>query len=104
VKFRDRIKKLQIREPRFNGPCYVPKFDQSRLTGQILRVFDCMKDGKWRTIDEIHTITGDPHASISAQLRHLRKYRFGEHTVEKRSKGSRYKGLWEYKLIVNRGN
>lgn len=87
---------------RFNGPVYDPKYDQFRLSGQILRVFDCMVDAKWRTLDEISKATGDPHASVSAQLRHLRKERFGSHTVEKRSRGERESGLWEYQLIVNR--
>lgn len=85
----------------FNGPAYDPKYDQVRLKKQIGRVFICMRDNKWRTLDEIHKITKDPHASISAQLRHLRKPRFGAHTIEKRSRGDRENGLWEYKLIVN---
>ena len=83
---------------RFNGPEYVPAFDQTRLTGQILRVYDCMKDGIWRTLDELHGATGDPHASISAQLRHLRKERFGSHTVDRRARGDRSRGLFEYRL------
>ena len=84
--------------PRFNGPCYNPAHDNIRLTGQIKRVFDLMRDGRWRTLDEIAQATGDPHASVSAQLRHLRKPRFGSFIVEKRSRGERDRGLWEYKL------
>ncbi len=57
-----------------------------------------MRDGKWRTLDEIATFTGDPHASVSAQLRHLRKARFGGHKVEKRARGDRHCGLFEYRL------
>lgn len=91
----------QVDAMRFNGPCFDQKHDGTRLTGQIVRVFNLMRDGKWRTLDEIATATGDPHASISAQLRHLRKERFGGHTVEKRSRGERIHGLWEYQLIVN---
>jgi hypothetical protein len=92
---------LNILDARFNGPEYIPKLDQRRLTGQIKRVFDCMKDGQWRTLSEIESITNDPQASISAQLRHLRKYRFGEHTVNKRRRGNEYSGLYEYQLIPN---
>ena len=95
-------RKNQFEGKHFNGPYYEPKYDQKRLTGQILRVFNCMKDGQWRTLDEIHSETNDPHASISAQLRHLRKYRFGEHTILLRSRGDRLNGLFEYKLIVNK--
>jgi DNA-binding transcriptional regulator GbsR (MarR family) len=60
-----------------------------------------MRDGRWRTLDEIARSTGDPHASISAQLRHLRKARFGEHTVDKRARGDRRQGLFEYRVQVN---
>lgn len=85
---------------RFNGPAYEPEKDQERLTGQIFRVFSLMRDGKWRTLAEIASRTGDPQASISAQLRHLRKPRFGGHSVDKRARGDRANGLWEYRLEV----
>jgi len=84
----------------FNGPDYDPRHDNVRLTGQILRVYTLMRDGQWRTLDEIAGSTGDPHASVSAQLRHLRKPRFGGHVVEKRPRGDRERGLWEYRLVV----
>ena len=67
----------------FNGSNYKHSRDTSRLTSQIKRVFACMADGKWRSLREIEQVTGDPQASISAQLRHLRKPRFGSHRVEK---------------------
>lgn len=86
---------------RFNGPVYDPKEDQARLTGQISRIFSLMSDGQWRTLAEIESHTGDPAASISAQLRHLRKSRFGAHTVHKQARGQRSAGLWEYRLEVN---
>jgi len=82
----------------FDGPEYDPAHDRKRLTGQIGRVYDCMSDGVWRTLDEIHDLTGDPHASISAQLRHLRKERFGSHTVDRQARGNRSSGLYEYRL------
>ena len=84
----------------FNGPAYDPEFDHARLTGQIQRVYDLMKDHEWRTLGEIEAETGDPQASISAQLRHLRKRRFGQHVVLKRPKGERENGLWEYQLLL----
>jgi hypothetical protein len=88
--------------PRFNGTDYDPEQDNRRLSHQIRRVFDAMQDGEWRTLGEIEHLTGDPQASISAQLRHCRKPRFGSHTVNKRPRGDRKSGLWEYKLVVNR--
>jgi hypothetical protein len=84
-------------EIRFNGSDYNRKADDNRLTGQVFRVFNCMRDGNWRTLEEIQAITGDPQASISAQLRHLRKERFGSHLVNKRNNGN---GLFQYQLIV----
>lgn len=82
----------------FNGPAYDPEYDRERLSGQILRIFNLMRDGEWRTLNEIRGITGDPEASISAQLRHLRKARFGKHTVQRRRRGEEKRGLWEYRL------
>jgi hypothetical protein len=82
----------------FNGPAYQREFDFVRLTGQIKCVHGCMRDGKWRTLDEIAHVTGDPPASISAQLRHLRKAKFGSFMVEKRARGDRAHGLFEYRL------
>ena len=85
-------------EPHFNGPEYVPQRDWKRLSTQLGRVFNCMKDAKWRTLHEIAEITEDPEASISAQLRHLRKDRFGSHTVERKHMQG---GLYKYRLLVN---
>ena len=84
-------------KPRFNGADYVSTRDDVRLTGQLQRVFALMKDGRWRTLGAIEVATGDPAPSISAQLRHLRKARFGGHTVNRRYIGE---GLYQYQLIV----
>jgi hypothetical protein len=84
---------------RFNGAVYDPAFDDERLSKQLGRVFNCMIDGKWRTLDEISSSTHDPHASVSAQLRHLRKDRFGSYIVNKRPRGNRMNGLFEYQVL-----
>ena len=89
------------RQAQFNGPDYDPEKDQVRLTGQIRRVFDCMKDARYRTLAEIADITGDLTPSISAQLRHLRKPRFGNHIVDKRRRNGETSGLWEYRVLIN---
>lgn len=86
--------------PHFNGSDYEHERDAPRLIGQMLRVFELMKDGQWRTLREIASATGDPESSISAQVRHLRKPRFGSHVVEKRNRGDRAVGLFEYRLVV----
>lgn len=85
--------------PRFNGADYDPARDDDRLGEQLRRIFRLMADGKARTLGEIEEITGDPQPSISAQLRHLRKDRFGAHEVERKYCGE---GLYTYRLIVNR--
>jgi len=88
--------------PRFDGADYQPDRDDKRLTGQLYRVFEATRDGRWRTLDQIVARIAnlfeveDPEPSISAQLRHLRKERFGGHTVNKRHVGN---GLYEYQVI-----
>lgn len=83
---------------RFNGSDYQPNRDDVRLTGQLLRVWNVVSDGAWKTLRQISDATGDPEASISAQLRHLRKERFGAHEVEKVHMGS---GLYRYRVLAN---
>jgi len=88
--------------PTFDGPDYEPEFDQKRLTGQMQRVHDALLLAdwlnQWLTLGELRERTHDPEASISAQLRHLRKPRFGSHTIEKRRRGEAGNGLWEYRM------
>ena len=89
--------------PTFDGPAYDPEHDRARLTGQLLRIFQALTAadffGQWLTLGELRDRTGAPEASISAQLRHLRKPRFGSHAIEKRRRGDAGRGLWEYRLV-----
>lgn len=89
---------LKLKLPRFNGAAYNHERDAPRLTSQLDRVKALMSDGEWRTLAQVASQTGDPHASVSAQLRHLRKERFGNHTVDRRHIQG---GTFEYRLIVN---
>jgi len=59
----------------------------------------------WLTLDELSKLTHYPPASISAQLRHLRKPQFGGYAVEKRQRaagrilrGEDFGTVWEYQL------
>ena len=59
----------------------------------------------WLTLDELAKLTHYPPASISAQLRHLRKPRFGGFVMEKRQRafvravrGEEFGTVWEYQL------
>lgn len=83
---------------RFNGADYDHERDSERLSGQQGRIITAMKNGEWRTLREIAEMTGDPEPSISAQLRHLRKPRFGGHTINRNYAGN---GLYQYQLIIN---
>jgi hypothetical protein len=82
---------------RFDGAVYDPQFDDARLDKQLGRVWSVVQDGRWRTLREIAQQTHDPEASISAQLRHLRKPRFGGYIIKKRNRGDRVRGLYEYR-------
>ena len=85
----------------FEGDDYNHERDSDRLTGQLLRIFEVVKDSRWRTLKEIALLTKDPEASISAQLRHLRKPRFGSHEVEKQYVD---RGLYKYRVLINGDN
>jgi len=59
----------------------------------------------WLTLDELAKLTHYPPASISAQLRHLRKPQFGAFLVKKRPRtmrtvlrGEDFGTTWEYQL------
>jgi hypothetical protein len=59
----------------------------------------------WLTLDELSMLTHYPPASISAQLRHLRKQEFGGYEVAKRQRrsgrilhGEDFGTVWEYRL------
>jgi hypothetical protein len=59
----------------------------------------------WLTLDELAKLTHYPQASISAQLRHLRKPEYGAFVVEKRPRavgkvlrGEDFGTVWDYPL------
>jgi hypothetical protein len=59
----------------------------------------------WLTLEELAKLTHYPQASISAQLRHLRKPEYGGFVVEKRPRaldavlrGEDFGTVWEYQL------
>ena len=79
----------------FDGSDYNDKRDRKRLTGQCKRVYKTMETGRWLTLDSIAAEAKAPQASVSAQIRHLRKEKFGSHTIDKRHNDN---GLFEYRL------
>lgn len=81
----------------FDGETYDYQRDGARLHKQLQRVYELMRDGEWRTLDEISHLTGDPQSSVSARLRDLRKERHGAHDVERRYVR---RGLYVYRVLV----
>lgn len=83
------------------GPAYEPELDSERIEKQHEAIRDFMlaepENGhsQWWTLAEIREKLDHPEASISAQLRHLRKAEFGGYKVEKRRRSG---GTWEYKV------
>ncbi len=80
----------------FDGSHYDPKVDKQRLTQQMRGVYECICKGDWKTVEEIGTVTGYPQPSISAQLRNLRKKKFGGLDVEGRCRDGTK--IFEYRL------
>jgi hypothetical protein len=71
------------------------------LRDAMLSAGEC---GAWLTLQELAALTHYGEASISAQLRHLRKPRFGGFVMEKRLRenqvvrGTQIGSVWEYRL------
>ncbi len=91
------------------GPAYDPTLDGERLRTQREIIRDAMLSagecGNWHTLAEIEMLCSAvysrkfPQASISAQLRHLRKRAFGSYVVLRRRRGHwRNSATWEYQV------
>ncbi|MHB1910376.1 MAG: hypothetical protein ACYCQJ_16140 [Nitrososphaerales archaeon] len=91
----------------FDGAFYKRELDQKRLSGQILRVYEIISDGKARTVSKIREEIlekfgkDDPENSIQAELRNLRKDKFGGHAI--RTWRVRDTGLFYYQMEKNCG-
>lgn len=83
--------------PRFDGATFDAERDGARLNAQCQRVYNAMKSGSWKTLEELNRETGDPEASCSARLRDLRKPRFGSHVIEREFVR---RGLWRYRMTA----
>ncbi len=71
------------------------------LRDVLLSATEC---GSWLTLRELAQLTQYGEASISAQLRHLRKPKYGRYIVEKRVRRGlvlsdvEHGAVWEYRL------
>jgi hypothetical protein len=84
----------------FAGSTYSRTHDHQRLGSQLKAVYTAMLPGRWWTLAELTAMVPASEASISARIRDLRKEKFGGHTVERRPRGERKNGLFEYRLAV----
>lgn len=80
-----------------DGDTYDPARDKVRLNTQLRAVLDVMRDGRWRTLEElVEEVDQGSATSISARVRDLRKEKFGGHAiVSERVQG----GLWRYRWV-----
>ena len=85
--------------PPFQGATFDPAWDEPRLRRLLDRVRTLMADGRYRTLAEIVAVTGGTEASVSARLRDLRRGCHGGHVVDRRPRGERKRGLFEYALV-----
>ena len=79
----------------FDGATYKPERDYPRLSGQLKRVFETMRDGEWHSPADLVAKCGGTEASVTARARDLRKRKYGGHVVERRYWGN---GLHQYRL------
>ena len=82
----------------FDGVDVKPGVDNVRLNGQLLDIFECISDMGWYSLKDIEEETGHGQASISAQLRNLRKSRFGGYIID-RKRAFDGSGLYLYRLV-----
>src|SRR5215475_4993707 len=82
-----------------------------RTQREVLRdvMLSANECGAWLTLSELAAMTRYPAASISAQLRHLKKPRFGNYELEKRMRdksdlysGNAHGAVWDYRLTRRR--
>jgi hypothetical protein len=78
---------------------YIKEVDDPRLVPNMEKVRLLMEDQKWRTLGEIAEESGLRAESVSAHVRDLRKAKNGSYVVDRRARGSRVDGLFEYRIL-----
>ena len=86
--------------PDFDGDDYVANRDNTRLTNQIDKVRMYMENAGYLTVKQIAADLKQPEPSVSAQIRNLRKDRFGARTVNREYRGN---GCYAFKLEPKEG-
>ncbi len=78
---------------------FMTDIETTRLLPQRERIFECMSDGNYWTLQSIAHRVGASEAGVSARLRDFRKAEWGSHTVMKKQKYP--SNQWLYQLVVN---
>lgn len=87
----------------FDGDDFVQDRDGARLLTQFEAVQSIMGDGDWHTLGDVSQAAARlgvacPEASASAQIRNMRKARFGAAVIERRHVGN---GLYQYRRVIS---
>lgn len=87
----------------FDGDTFNQNKDGPRLSTMLGKVYQLMKDARWRTLSEIQKVVGGSEAGISARLRDFRKEKFRRayptKEVQRRRKAG-YGGQHEYRVLI----
>ena len=95
-----------------DGKTYNPLYAGDRLGKQLMDVWSLMHNGRWWTLTDLQAECkarwGRNHTTqaISARVRDFRKSKYGSHEVptRRRPSVSPERGLWEYRLVINRSS
>lgn len=95
---------MRRQQKRKSASSWRPRTQREVLRDVMLSANEC---DAWLTLDELAAMTRYPAASISAQLRHLKKPQFGNYEVEKQLRTAAHLedgqgAVWEYRLTRRR--
>lgn len=93
--FSQQIKRGDWEDHNFKGKTYCEQRDRKRLCEQGRKVYELMKDGRWRDKRDIAAQTGATEHSISARFSDMKALGMG-YTERKYLKN----GIYLYRLIV----
>jgi hypothetical protein len=85
----------------FGGSTFSPQLDSERLSTALGKVYALMRDGRWRTLNEIAVAVRCSEAGASARLRDLRKPKFRDVYPNQQVDSDRVEGgLWKYRVVI----
>lgn len=87
---------LDFSRSSFSGSDYDKRLDQKRLSKELLKVKNIMKDGKWRTKYQIFEQSGCNDFDTCGRMRRRLK-EIPDYTVERRRVGKG--GTYEYRFV-----